>query len=159
MTRKKLAIISTGSIVALSVIFLTLFGNPILLKNRNDLGKSIKSIDSEQVTINDIVPFEWDKVYTFQPYTSKQTMEDIIGVSSRHITETVSEGMVQLIFVKDESVVCTVNGNAYNLGYNISFLQSDEDYAEITYEEDAKFLVEQNEEKVVRLIRIMIKGE
>lgn len=48
-------------------------------------------------------------------------MEKAIGLSSPSIQETVSEGMVQLLFVKEGRVVASVCGYAERLGYQIAF--------------------------------------
>ena len=48
-------------------------------------------------------------------------MEKATGFSSPSIQETVSEGMVQLLFVKEGRVVASVCGYAERLGYQIRF--------------------------------------
>lgn len=47
-------------------------------------------------------------------------MEKATGFSSPSIQETVSEGMVQLLFVKEGRVVASVCGYAERLGYQIA---------------------------------------
>lgn len=51
-----------------------LIGNPIVFWHNWELKRSIQSIEPERKTVafNDLVPFEWDRVYTFAPYTSKK---------------------------------------------------------------------------------------
>ncbi len=98
----------------------------------------IVKIDTRQ--LNDIVPFEWDIVYTFAPYSSKEEIEQIIGFESDDIEENnISEGMMHLIFVKDDKVVANVLGYSSNLGYNIDFTDK------VAYAENANFNVENNE--------------
>jgi hypothetical protein len=134
-------IIGGGLLCAL--ILLLLFGNPIITKKENDFGKTIKAISAKTVAFNDIVPFEWDKVYTFDPYTTEQEIEEIIGFESNDITETVSEGMTQLLFIKGNKVVCDICGYSDNLGYNVSFLFNDNaPFQMIEHEDNVFFSVE-----------------
>ena len=82
---------------------------------------SIHEVSKTEVTLNEIVPFEWSTVYTFDPYVTRSEIEKIIGFKSNAIQETVNEGMVQLLFVKGSSVSGSVCGYAENLGYCIEF--------------------------------------
>ncbi len=80
--------------------------------------------DGEQIHLSNITPFQWDSVYSFEPYASKEEMEKIMSVSSPHLQETVSEGMVQLIFVAHEDngssrVVASVCAYPDSLGCSI----------------------------------------
>lgn len=126
----------------------SLIGNPAIAYRNYRLKNAILSVGSgEAVTLNDITPYKWDTVYTFEPYTSRQAIEEIIGFKSRYVKETVSEGMVQLLFVKGDSVVASVCGYADNLGYQVEFNGA------IDYAEEAKFSVSKNE-GIVALIKI-----
>ncbi len=92
-------------------------------------GQSVKKLayqkkNGDVVFLSELTPFEWDRVYSFPPYTSKDEMEWILGFSSPEITETVNEGMVQLIFVsqpagEDPIVTACITGYPENLGYNV----------------------------------------
>lgn len=125
----------------------SLIGNPAIAYRNYKLKNAILSVGSvEAVTLNDITPYKWDTVYTFAPYTSRQAIEEIIGFKSRYVKETVSEGMVQLLFVKGDSVVASVCGYADNLGYRVEFSGA------IDYTEEAKFSVSKNE-GIVALIK------
>ncbi len=114
-----------------------LIGNPIVFWHNWELKRSIQSIEPERKTVafNDLVPFEWDRVYTFAPYTSKKEIAEVIGFHSRSIRETVSEGMVQLLFVKDHFVTASVCSHVDSLGYQVDFSGS------ISREEKAVFEV------------------
>ncbi len=74
--------------------------------------------DAQQVTLEDIVPFEWDEVYFFPPYTSKSDIEHALGMHSLFIKETVSENMTQLIFTRGHSVIACITGYP---GFDIEF--------------------------------------
>jgi len=148
MKKKRLTILIIGAVL-LSAIILALFGNPFILKKRYDFGQSVKSIDAESITLNELAPFEWDAVYTFAPYMPKQEMEKILGFKSNHIRETVSEGMVQLIFVKGNRVVCDIQGYSDNLGYSVFFSIREGSYSQINYEDSAVFSVERTDNLIV----------
>lgn len=118
------------------------------------LQKSIISITAEEITLNQVVPFAWNAVYTFPPYTPKEEIEAEIGFRSHAIQETYSEGMLQLVFVKGKRVVAMVCGVPREmmsdvplyLGYDVVF------DGKITHEENAVFSVSR-EGGVVRLTR------
>ncbi len=123
--------------VVFIVMCISLFGNPFVKYNNHRLKKAVTALDTGQtVTLNGIVPFEWDTVYTFSPYTSEQEIEDIIGFKSRDIVaNNVNEGMVHLIFTKGEKVQAAVLGYASRLGYYIDFSKS------VEFSENAEFAV------------------
>ena len=79
--------------------------------------------EGDRISLSELTPFSWDAVYTFDPYTSREEMEQALGFSSKDFRETVSEGMVQLIFVDygdsagTGKVVCSICGYDGNLGY------------------------------------------
>lgn len=83
------------------------------------LKRSVLALDdAKQVTLDDIVPFDWDAVYTFPPYTAKSDIEHTLGIRSPFIHETVSEDMTQLIFTRGRSVIACITGYP---GFNIEF--------------------------------------
>lgn len=118
--KKKVWIISAMAIVTLAVGSY-MIENPFIAYHNYLLKQSISKISKPTVTLNEIVPFEWDTVYTFAPYTSRSEIEEIIGFKSNAIQETVSEGMVQLLFVKDSAVCGSICGYDENLGYAVHF--------------------------------------
>lgn len=118
--KKKVCIVTAVTIVMLAISYY-IVGNPFVAYNNYRLKQSIHTISKTEVTLNEIVPFEWDTVYTFTPYTSRSEIEKIIGFKSNAIKETINEGMVQLLFVKGSAVSGSVCGYAENLGYCIYF--------------------------------------
>lgn len=115
----KLAIII---LIVLALLGYLVIGNPLILNNNQKLGKAIKVLDADRVKINEVIPFEWDTMYTFDPYSSKESIEEIIGFKSRNIkVNNISEGMVHLLIVKDNKVVASVLGHGAKLGYSIDF--------------------------------------
>ena len=80
-----------------------------------------KNVADEKVNLSTFTPFEWDKVYSFDPYLSKEAIYETIGYKWDNISETVSEGMNQIVFVKDGKVVCYLYGYPENNKFGIFF--------------------------------------
>lgn len=140
---KKKIWIMAASILAVLMIGYCIMGNPSIAYHNHCLKQSIRAISKTEATLNEIVPFEWDTVYTFPPYTSRAEIEKTIGFKSSSIKETVSEGMVQLLFVKDRKLSGSVCGYAENLGYRIEFRDK------VEYKENAVFVVSREEDIVL----------
>lgn len=136
---KKKIVIIIPVIAIILIIAYYIVGNPFVRFNNYRLKQSIKAISKTEVTLNEVVPFEWDAVYTFEPYTSKAEIEKIIGFKSNEIEETISEGMVQLLFVKGGSIPASVCGYAENLGYELKFENK------VEFKENAVFEVKIND--------------
>ncbi|MFJ8066417.1 hypothetical protein ACIQYS_17610 [Psychrobacillus sp. NPDC096426] len=117
----------TVAIVAIVIVFIFILVN--LLKkdlwdvNADLLKEEVLSIEQSVETVNltDITPFEWDLAYSFDPYITKDTIYKTVGYKWDNISETVSEGMNQIVFLKDEKVVCYLYGYPQNNGYGIYF--------------------------------------
>ena len=89
------------------------------------------------MNLTTFTPFEWDKVYSFAPYLSKEAIYEIIGYKWDNISETVSEGMNQIVFVKDGKVVCYLYGYPENNKFGLFFDRIDSaDDSAILYSED-----------------------
>ena len=118
-----------------------IIGNPVVFVHNHQLKSAITSIseDTDAITLNEIVPFQWDTVYTFEPYATREKIAEIIGFDSSSIRETVSEGMVQLLFVKGHKVTASVCGHPSSLGYAVGF------FDRVDYEENAVFSVKRED--------------
>lgn len=110
--------------------------NPAMQWREYQLGQAMEKLETDVVTLNEVVPFAWEEVYTFSPYTGREEIEEIIGFRDRGIEETVSEGMVQLIFVQGNEVTASVCGYPSALGYQVEFTDV------VTFAEEASFSVE-----------------
>lgn len=91
--------------------------------NEKMLKENILSIEQNVESINllDITSFDWDVAYSFTPYTTKKMIYDTVGYKWDNINETVNEGMNQIVFMKEEKVVCYIFGYPATNGYGISF--------------------------------------
>lgn len=133
-------------VLLLGLIAYAVMGNPVVFYHNFALKRAMSQAPEGEVTLNQIVPFAWDAAYTFPPYTSKAEMEQTLGFSSASIRETVNEGMVQLLFVKDGRVTASVCGYPEKLGYQVCF--SDR----VSFSEEAVFTAKRTE-GVLTLIR------
>ena len=122
MTSKKKIVLLVGLILVVTASW-TLFHTYIWEKNEELLKKEILQMDTtvEMVNLSELTPFEWDKLYSFTPYTPRESIYETVGYKWDSISETVSEGMNQLVFMKDEKVVCYVYGHPQSNGYYMSF--------------------------------------
>ena len=93
-------------------------------ENKKALINNIKALENKtEVELNNITPFEWDIVYSFGPYTTKEEVQETIGFKG-NVGETVNEGMPHLVFVKDKEIVCEIIGYPSNLGIDINTFSS-----------------------------------
>lgn len=138
---------STTLIFILSCIVLMtglgyiIIGNPFIFFNNQKLKSTIGTLDNgDTVSLNEIIPFEWDILYMPEPYQSKAEIEEMIGFKSSNIQENnINEGMVHLLFVKNSKVVANVIGYSSNLKYSIYLTPKES--SKVTYAENAQFLV------------------
>ena len=130
MKVKKLFLI-TVIIVTFSLLSVTVLMNQFNKNLRDTNSKLLKekvlSIGQtvETLSLFDITPFEWDKVYSFDPYMPKDKIYDVVGYKWDNISVTVSEGMNQIVFLKGGKVVCYLYGYPSNNGYGIEFNSKD----------------------------------
>ena len=110
-------------VIILFFYWVSIRENRLITLHNQQLKQTMTSIDTSQetITLDTIIPFDWDMVYTFPPYTSKEDIEQTIGLYSDAIQEITSEGMVQLIFVNNDTVTASICGYPENLGYQILF--------------------------------------
>lgn len=108
-------------IVVLLIVASTLFliSNPKNndLDNSESLVKNIEALKQKSENKNvlvddlsDLTDFEWDYLYSFSPYASKEDIESAIGFKSNKIREGLNEGMNQIVFIKDKEIVCYIYG-------------------------------------------------
>jgi len=136
-------------LIAVLFCFAGCSGSSEVNKNNNVFTDAVKTITSDEVTLSDLATFEWDTMYNFTPFTPKKRIEEVIGFSSNEIKQVYNEGHTQLIFVKDNEVVCSIWGYGSNLGYFISFGRYDGEYLAIQSEELALFTVDNSGEELL----------
>lgn len=132
-------------LLALIIYMVVTLTTPAAENERSLSDTIISQPAGEVVSLNKLTDFEWDKVYTFAPYTSKKKICDTIGVNvndCKIALETVSESMVQMIFTKDKEIVCVLLGYPDKLGYSFDFGDTTYDYLVFTSNEDPQFRIE-----------------
>lgn len=143
-SKRTLAIVA---IVMLSFVSINLLKKDLWDVNAELLKQEVVSLGEpvEEVNLLDVTPFEWDVVYSFDPYTPKDTIYETVGYKWDNISETVSEGMNQIIFLKDGKVVCYLYGYPNNNGYGIFFISDNNkglsSAAVLSVEDDLTFQV------------------
>ncbi|WP_216831506.1 hypothetical protein [Alkalihalobacterium elongatum] len=116
----------TVAIIA-GILFITvlihLLNKELWDANEKLLKEKILAIEHSVETIDllDVTPFEWEVVYSFDPYTPKEMVYETVGYKWDRISETVSEGMNQIVFMKEGKVVCYLYGYPENNGYGLYF--------------------------------------
>lgn len=100
----------------LLIVFLLLFGNPLVAWHNHQLKAALQQLPEGTVILEEAVPFAWDTVYSFDPYTSRAEMESVMHLKSASIRESVSEEQRSMIFTKGDKVVCSVcNPTGYDI--------------------------------------------
>ena len=111
--------------VLLAVVVLLLvvvFGNPLVVWHNHQLKTALQNLPEGTVTLEEAVPFQWDALYSFGPYTSRDEIERVIHSKSASIGESVSEEQRNFIFTKGDNVVCSVCDAPQVLGYDLQAL-------------------------------------
>ena len=135
------------TMILLSIAIINLIKKDIWDINTKLLKKEVLSIGQsvENVSLLNLTPFEWDIAYSFDPYTPKESIYEIVGYKWNNISETVSEGMNQIVFLKDGKVVCYLYGYPENNGYGINFSNENKPGAAsasiLNYKDDLTFQV------------------
>ncbi|MFF2590602.1 hypothetical protein ACFVSS_22635 [Peribacillus butanolivorans] len=151
MKSKKTVVIIAFGIICIA-IFINLLKKDLWDVNEELLKEEVLLIGHSRETINllDVTPFDWDVVYSFKPYTPKDDIYETVGYKWDTISETVNEGMNQVVFLKDGKVVCYLYGYPGNNGYGISF--ESENYKDAGYmlniKDDLNFQVERSDSVV-----------
>ena len=130
--------------------------NPYLTHNTL-LHENITSLyETEEFHLNDMIPFDWDKMYSFKPGTSKEYIEKTIGISHSKIYDVPSsEDTVCLIFVKDGKITAYPCGSAKDLGYKVNIEMQYENHGVISQHEWPVFVAE-TFDGIINLTDIML---
>lgn len=149
--------VGLGIIVVLAVLYM-IFGNPMIYMNNAKLEEALTGITSDNVTLEEVVPFEWTSVYTFDPYTSIDRIKRVTGSKSPALKESVSEGMTNIVFTNRGRTVASVCAYPSSIGYSLSFAGGkntyydypDGGYSHIEYGDETVFEVTK-ENDLIRL--------
>lgn len=133
--------ISILNILLIMFYFVACGNIDVTEKNEGSFHDKVKKIEAKQVNIQELTEFEWDLMYTFSPYTSKEEIEEIIGFVSEDIVDNMAdESTTYLLFVKDNMIVANIYGSTDSLGYTFDF-GCYEKYLCIDNSQEATFLI------------------
>jgi hypothetical protein len=142
---KKNKILTIVGIIVVITIAILIVANPLkkdIWDTNADNFKNSFNIISGNAYIEDLsqfTPFKWDALYSFSPYTPKEEIYKIIGYKWDNISETVSEGMNQIVFAKDGKVVCYLYGYPENSKMSFDFGKYEGNYIKLTSKEKLFF--------------------
>jgi hypothetical protein len=114
--KNKSVLVATIIIFLISVVLTTALINSQAEENKREelvtdldmLIKSYKIGDVDVIDISTITPFEWERLYLFAPYTSKERIVEVTGIKWSGNQKTFIEsndGIVLFIFVNEDKVV------------------------------------------------------
>lgn len=106
-------------VVVISILVFVRWNSELNKNNRYLTDKLLNGFSDTSETAGELFDFDYDEVYVFRPYQSKDEMEKQIGFKSHVLQETVSENMINILFVKDDSPVAYLYGYGSNNGYYI----------------------------------------
>ncbi len=130
-----------------------LVGDPVVFYNNQKMNSAMVHEDSEVITFDQITEFEWDTMYSFNHTMTKADIEGVLGFQSGAIKEPSSDTYIQVVFLKDNKIVCNLNGVYTSLGYNIIFADTTQKYHKILNSDKVEFEVE-NIEAVMRYTEV-----
>lgn len=142
---KKSKILCTAGIVIIAIVAIVIIFNPFRKDvwdiNADKLIYSFNVIsgDAEIDDLNGFIPFEWDELFSFAPYTSTKEIYEVIGYKWDNISESVNEGMNQIVFVKDGKVVCYLYGYSENIKVGFDFGEYESSYIKLTSNQKLAF--------------------
>ena len=92
-------------VVVISILVFVRWNSELNKNNRYLTDKLLNGFSDTSETAGELFDFDYDEVYVFRPYQSKDEMEKQIGFKSHVLQETVSENMINILFAKDDSPV------------------------------------------------------
>ena len=149
--KKQLFYIAAAAVLGVVALLWSIFGSPVVLWHNQQLKSALTGLTDETITLEQAVPFSWDEVYSFAPYTTVEKIQEVIGTESYNIKESSGEGMLNLVFLDEGAVTAAVCGYPSDLGYAIDIAGvTDSTPGRLSYGEDVSFTVERAD-GVVRL--------
>ena len=143
--RKQRFYIAAAGVLAVIALAWSLIGSPVVLWHNHQLKAALTGLTDTSITLEQAVPFSWDEVYTFAPYTSVEEIQEVIGTTSFNLKEAESEGVLQLVFLDGGAVTAAVCAAPAALGYDVDLASTvDSTPCKLTYGENISFAVERD---------------
>lgn len=118
-------------------------------KNQMDLEVALQELPEGEVTLEEVVPFPWESLYQFGPYTTVAEMEEITGIKSSYFQDIETDDIWLSYFIHQGQVVCSVGGYEGQLGFSIQLMEGS-----LFFGENRLFSVEHISGDYVRLKEI-----
>lgn len=141
-------------IFCMVILSLMLFACSSEDKAEETLKNNLKThSDTQNIMLEELTDFNWEKVYFISPYMSKEKIEEAIGTKSEAIVDNMSdESVLYVIFTSENQVICQIYGKAETLGFDFE-LGTYDDYIKLDKVE-SKFCINTIDgEKVYKLIK------
>lgn len=126
---KKIIIIMGTGLAAAGIIFCARFFSGCNVNTRaleKALTEEIKEgMDNAEGKVSDIIKLDYDKLFVFGPYQSKEGMVEQLGFTSGMLRESVDETMLNYVFVKGKKIVAYFYGYPSELGYCINLVSGE----------------------------------
>ena len=143
--RKQRFYIAAAGVLAVIALLWSFIGSPVVLWHNHQLKTALTGLTDTSITLEQAVPFSWDEVYTFAPYTSVEEIQEVIGDTSFNLKEAESEGVLQLVFLDGGAVTAAVCAYPAALGYDVDMASAvDSTPCKLTYGENISFTVERD---------------
>ena len=145
-SNKKNKLVLVLFVINLILICFLVYMNPFHVYNNYKFKSNIKNILlKREVTLDELVPFEYDSIYFFQSFSSKEQIENTIGIRSRFIKDNSTDTLgTEVIIIKDNKVKSVIFIDLYEDGFVIEGLIHSH---KIESTEDIKFTVEKIEDR------------
>lgn len=110
---------------------------------------TLKSTDKE-IHLNEVTPFQWDKAYVFDINTNIEKIYETIGYKWQSIISKEKDSEIQMVFIKDDKVVCYLYGDMDMMRISVNFDKKSykDSVIEIYPNKNDKFKVEKGEEEL-----------
>lgn len=97
------------------------FSKAYIAYQNDQLKKALRSVQEEQIFLEEKVPFAWDEAWHFSPYMSKKEMRSFmqLPLAENHLCELYTEGATQIFFLKEKKLVASLCGFPEDLGFSV----------------------------------------
>lgn len=123
-TRNRIIAIAVIILAVIGIVFCSRYFSQCS-RNTRELEKVLtedikEGTEKAKGKVSDLLKLDYDNLFVFGPYQSKEGMVEQMGFSSSILRESVNESMLNYIFVKDKKAVAYFYGYPSELGYCIN---------------------------------------
>lgn len=126
-------------IIVVFIVGIIVYLNPALMYKNYIIKNHIDSLSKQSsVSTTDLIPFDYDQIHIIYPYSSKEDIENQIGIKSRFIRENQNDNYQTLIVIKNKEIIAATNVLLY---YNFQPLHG---YNYIVNKSNSKIIISEN---------------